>query len=110
MGFLVPPPPPFSPTCKHPHLLTLTSTPQPCRDYLGYYRLLGLDSVDSEQISQSDIKAAFREAALLWHPDQLSDSSDKERFLQLRKAYEVLRDPDLRSQYDRGELKSAFVY
>lgn len=38
------------------------------RDFLGYYGRLGLDA-SSKAVSEADIKRAFREAALLWHPD-----------------------------------------
>ena len=40
------------------------------RDVLGYYALLGLDSGQHQDVSESTIKRAFREAALQWHPDQ----------------------------------------
>ena len=39
-------------------------------DFLGYYGRLGLDMRDSQAVSEADIKRAFREAALLWHPDR----------------------------------------
>ena len=41
----------------------------PCRDFLGYYRQLGL-APDTALHSQTDIKTAFRQAALLWHTDK----------------------------------------
>ena len=40
------------------------------RDVLGYYALLGLDGGRGEDVSETSIKRAFREAALQWHPDQ----------------------------------------
>ncbi len=40
------------------------------RDYLGYYAMLGLDATAVEPVSQGDVKKAFREAALRWHPDR----------------------------------------
>ena len=39
-------------------------------DFLGYYGRLGLDVRDSQAVSEADIRRAFREAALLWHPDR----------------------------------------
>lgn len=41
------------------------------RDFMGYYTLLGLDGDVGSAISQPDIKKAFHEAALRWHPDHL---------------------------------------
>ena len=39
----------------------------PRRDHLGYYEALGLEP---GSVSLTDIKDAFRQAALLWHPDK----------------------------------------
>lgn len=41
------------------------------KDFLGYYALLGLDGELRGSISSSDIKRAFQEAAMRWHPDRL---------------------------------------
>ena len=39
------------------------------RDFLGYYAMLGLDA-EGGLVSEGDVKRAFREAALRWHPDR----------------------------------------
>ena len=39
------------------------------RDFLGYYAMLGLDA-EGGAVSEGDVKRAFREAALRWHPDR----------------------------------------
>ena len=49
------------------------------------------------------IRSAFRERAKLYHPDVGSDADD-ERFRTLREAYDVLRDPQRRLQYDAESL------
>lgn len=75
------------------------------RDFLGYYSALGL-SPNGDGPSQQDIKQAFRKAALEWHPDRQQESSLEQaesRFLSLKTAYEVLRDPEKRRQYDNGQ-------
>ncbi|PRW61135.1 domain containing [Chlorella sorokiniana] len=81
-------------------------------DYLGFYRLLGLEAASGQghtHISQDEIKRAFRRAALRWHPDkqEVADEAGRraarERFQQIRAAYETLRDPERRRAYDRGE-------
>lgn len=41
------------------------------KDFMGYYTLLGLDADVGSTFSQPDIKKAFHEAALRWHPDHL---------------------------------------
>ena len=39
------------------------------KDFLGYYAMLGLDA-EAGLVSEGDVKRAFREAALRWHPDK----------------------------------------
>ena len=68
-----------------------------------YYDILGV----SPDASASEIKKAFRKAALLWHPDKHSTSTPEEKeeaeemFKKVGKAYEVLSDPEKRQTYDR---------
>jgi len=45
-----------------------------------------------------EIKAAYRRAALRWHPDACPGGAD--RFMMAREAYEVLSDPERRRGYD----------
>ncbi len=75
-------------------------------DFKGYYSALGLDP-SGERVSQDDIKRAFREAAKKWHPDRHTDAAGKriarDRFHEVRTAYETLRDPERRRHYDLGQ-------
>jgi molecular chaperone DnaJ len=63
-----------------------------------YYQVLGVPrDADVEQI-----KKAYRRLALEHHPDKNDGSAEsEEKFKELTQAYEVLRDPDKRSVYDR---------
>jgi molecular chaperone DnaJ len=63
-----------------------------------YYQLLGVGrNADAEEI-----KKAYRKLALKYHPDRNGGSKDaEERFKEVTEAYEVLRDADKRSVYDR---------
>jgi curved DNA-binding protein CbpA len=45
-----------------------------------------------------EIKAAYRRAALRWHPDACPGGADQ--FMMAREAYEVLSDPERRRGYD----------
>ena len=72
-------------------------------DTSGFYRVLGVPP----SASISEIQAAFRAAALKFHPDQagsgLSDADKKrtdERFHRILEAYGTLRDPGKRRLYD----------
>jgi len=53
--------------------------------------------------SAGDIKKAYKEKALRWHPDKHSDGLQEEaekRFAEASNAYEILKDPQTRQEYD----------
>ena len=63
-----------------------------------YYELLGV----SRDIGAEELKKAYRKAALRYHPDRNpGDKAAEEKFKELSEAYQVLSDPEKRSQYDR---------
>jgi curved DNA-binding protein len=62
-----------------------------------YYEVLGVN----KSASQDDIKKAFRKQAKKYHPDANPDNpAAEEQFKEVNEAYEVLSDPEKRSQYD----------
>eukprot|EP00966_Prymnesium_polylepis_P246039 5691030-Prymnesium_polylepis.1 len=65
---------------------------------LDPYKALGL----SRDASDDEIKKAYRAKALSTHPDRHPDAPDaaQERFAQVGNAYEILRDPAKRQEYD----------
>jgi molecular chaperone DnaJ len=63
-----------------------------------YYGLLGVD----KRSSQDDIKKAYRKLAMQYHPDRNKDDASAEaKFKEINEAYEVLKDEQKRSNYDR---------
>ncbi len=60
----------------------------------NYYEILGLKT----GAGSSEIKAAFRRLAKLYHPDK--NPTGKEYFERILRAYEVLSDPISKSNYD----------
>ena len=56
----------------------------------------------SPDCEDADIKAAFRKLAMRFHPDRTAEEPEAaEKFLEVRAAYEILIDPDLREEYDQ---------
>jgi molecular chaperone DnaJ len=63
-----------------------------------YYQLLGV----ARDAGTEEIKKAYRQLALKYHPDRNQGSKEaEERFKEVTQAYEVLRDDEKRAVYDR---------
>jgi curved DNA-binding protein len=65
--------------------------------FRDYYDALGV----SRDASTEDIRRAYRKLARENHPDVNKDPGAEDRFKEISEAYEVLRDPEKRQQYDR---------
>jgi DnaJ-class molecular chaperone len=85
------------------------------RDFLGYYKMLGIESADDggpEAVGTDDVKAAYKRTAMALHPDRHVGADEptrrrlSDRFNRAQQAYETLKDPERRRQYDRGQLVS----
>jgi molecular chaperone DnaJ len=63
-----------------------------------YYELLGV----SKDASEADLKKAFRQLAMKYHPDRNSgNKASEEKFKEINEAYSCLSDPSKRANYDR---------
>ena len=63
----------------------------------NYYKILKV----SQQASTEEIKKAYRQLALQFHPDRNpGDKAAEERFKEISEAYGVLVDPEKRKHYD----------
>jgi len=71
----------------------------------SYYDVLGV----SKKASQEEIKKAHRKLARKYHPDHNpGDRQAEEKFKEVGQAYDVLKDPDKRKQYDAGGMFGGF--
>jgi curved DNA-binding protein CbpA len=65
----------------------------------NYYKLLGIDPKANQQI----VKQAYLAAIKAWHPDKNPDRNEEaeEKTKALNQAYQILKDPETRKNYDR---------
>ncbi len=61
-----------------------------------YYDVLGV----KKTASQDEIKNAYRDLALKFHPDRNKNKEAEEKFKEINEAYAVLGEQDKRKQYD----------
>lgn len=62
-----------------------------------YYEILNV----SRSADQDEIRRAFKKLAIIRHPDKnINDPNAHDKFVKLTKAYEILKDTDLRRKYD----------
>jgi|SRR5690606_7717882 len=64
---------------------------------INYYQILSIN----KNSSQDEIKKAYRQAALFWHPDKNKTSNAHEKFVQISEAYEILSNVEKRQLYDK---------
>ncbi|KAL0831099.1 hypothetical protein ABMA28_001971 [Loxostege sticticalis] len=64
---------------------------------VSYYEILGV----SKQATTQEIRQAYKKLAVKFHPDKNSNINEQEKFIEISEAYETLKDPEKRQNYDR---------
>ena len=62
-----------------------------------YYDVLDI----SRNATEEEVRKAFRQKALQYHPDRNKDPGALDQFKEINEAYQVLTDPKRRQQYDQ---------
>ena len=74
---------------------------QNLQNFKDYYDILGVP----KDVANEDIKKVFRRLARQYHPDLNPGNKEaEEKFKDIGEAYEILGDPNKRSQYDQFSL------
>ena len=66
-------------------------------EYKDYYDVMGV----ARDVTQDEIKRAYRKLARKYHPDVSNEPEAEERFKSVGEAYAVLKDPEKRAAYDQ---------
>ena len=66
-------------------------------EFKDYYAILGVE----DSAPDADIKARYRKLARKYHPDVTKEANAEEKFKEVGAAYEVLKDPEKRAEYDQ---------
>lgn len=71
---------------------------------MDYYSILGV----AKTASQDEIKSAYRKLAKEHHPDMTG--GDDTQFKKINEAYDTLKDPNKRQQYDNPQTSRQYQY
>jgi curved DNA-binding protein len=65
-------------------------------EYKDYYKIMGV----ARDVGQDELKRVYRRLARKYHPDVSKEAGAEDKFKAVNEAYEALRDPEKRREYD----------
>lgn len=68
--------------------------------FKDYYQILGL----SYPVSKEDIKKAYHNMSLQWHPDKNQNENCLQKMQDINEAYAILKDDEKKIRYDKEYL------